>query len=50
MERNVEIHELVGDDNIYIFEIPVIRLLKDTRRKLSCGKNIINEMQRSKKL
>ncbi len=31
---NVEIHELVGDDNIYFSEITVIRLLKDMSGKL----------------
>lgn len=47
---NVEIHELVGDDNIYILEIRVIRLLKDTRREAIMRQNIIMKMQRSKKL
>ena len=47
---NVEIHELVGDDNIYIFGDSSDTVVERYAQEAIMRQNIIMKMQRSKKL
>lgn len=47
---NVEIHELVGDDNIYIFGDSSDTVVERYAQRAIMRQNIIMKMQRSKKL